>query len=68
MRRAISARPLALACFAPSTDPDGAGASEPMDPSHGFFPRLHLAAFYLWGYGLELLHASSSNAFRTLIY
>ena len=37
-----------LACFAPSSDPDGAGASEPMDPAHGFFPRLHLAAFYLW--------------------
>jgi hypothetical protein len=47
-RRAIHARPLRLACFAPSTAPDGAGASEPMDPAHGFFPRLHLAAFYLW--------------------
>ena len=34
-----------LAAFAPSADPD---VPEPTDPTHGFFPRLHLAAFYLW--------------------
>lgn len=34
-----------LAAFAPSSDPD---VPEPTDPTRGFFPRLHLATFYLW--------------------
>jgi hypothetical protein len=34
-----------LAAFATSSGPD---VPEPTDPTHGFLPRLHLAAFYLW--------------------